>query len=71
MTPFRDRKVADLYEVVFRVPRTDVLQISRRQRRASGWGALAGGIAAMSLGFRAGLELGFNPAAAAVPTRVL
>lgn len=46
--------------VLLQIPRTDVRQVSVRKRQGSGWGALAGLIAGISVGFRTGVALGFK-----------
>jgi len=54
------RKVIDLDDILVTVPRQDVLQISRHEKRGSGWGALAGGIAGFVVGAQVGASLGFK-----------
>ena len=51
----RDRSGAEV-----RIPRAHIQQISCRKRQGSGWGALAGLIAGMNIGFRSGVALGFK-----------
>jgi hypothetical protein len=53
-------KAIDLADILVTVPRQDVLQISRHEKRGSGWGALAGGIAGFVVGARLGVSLGFK-----------
>ncbi len=49
------RKILNLDEILVTVPRSDVLQVSRPERRGSRWGALAGGIAGAIIGTRLGV----------------
>ena len=54
------RKILNLDEILVTVPLSDVLQVSRPERRGSRWGALAGGIAGAIIGTRLGVLSLYN-----------
>ena len=57
---YEGRKLVDLIDVVLTFRRSDVLQVRSRERRGSGWGALAGGFVGFVVGVQAGLALGLK-----------
>lgn len=58
---YQGRWVADVTSVVFAVPRSEVLQVSRFEKRGSRWVALIAGIAGATVGFQVGRNLAFRP----------
>ena len=57
---FDGRRLGDATDVVRVIPRADVVQVSRYERRGSGWGALAGGLGGFLVGLRVGAPLAFK-----------
>ena len=57
---YEGRKLVDLIDIVLTFRRSDVLQVRSRERRGSGWGALAGGYVGFVAGARAAVSLGFK-----------